>query len=175
VDLLILTLPTRRSSDLANIEKLVSQKVFANGVNALVGNFVDVNAGNIVTSGLSANVITSTHINSTNALVNKIFSNSGRIDTLITKTHFVNEIKATSIDAVYANISDLRTKLLTADVITSNHIKVENALIDKMFASTALIERLTSKSAFIRDIQAIEITANQLNLNVLQNKLGQAE
>src|SRR5699024_7776493 len=71
----------------ANIEKLVSQKVFANGVTALVGNFVDVNAGNIVTSGLSANVITSTHINSTNALVNKIFSNSGRIDTLISKTH----------------------------------------------------------------------------------------
>src|SRR5699024_2317975 len=96
----------------ANIEKLVSQNVFADGVTALVGNFVDVNAGNIVTSGLSANVITSTHINSTNALVNKIFSNSGRIDTLITKTHFVNEIKATSIDAVYANISDLRTKLL---------------------------------------------------------------
>src|SRR5699024_8610945 len=119
--------PTRRSSDLkamtidvddiqgfaarfewlytlnANIEKLVSQKVFANGVNALVGNFVDVNAGNIVTSGLSANVITSTHINSTNALVNKIFSNSGRIDTLISKTHFVNKIKATSIDAVYAD------------------------------------------------------------------------
>src|SRR5699024_5752486 len=159
----------------ANIEKLVSQNVFADGVTALVGNFVDVNAGNIVTSGLSANVITSTHINSTNALVNKIFSNSGRIDTLISKTHFVNEIKATSIDAVYADISNLRTKLLTADVITSNHIKVENALIDKMFASTALIERLTSKSAFIRDIQAIEITANQLNINTLQNKLGSVE
>src|SRR5699024_4228014 len=76
----------------AILEKLMARQVFANGVTALVGNFVDVNAGNIVTSGLSANVITSTHINSTNALVNKIFSNSVRIDTLITKTHFVNEI-----------------------------------------------------------------------------------
>src|SRR5699024_12663783 len=94
VDLLILTLPTRRSSDLANIEKLVSQKVFANGVNALVGNFVDVNAGNIVTSGLSANVITSTHINSTNALVNKIFSNSGRIDTLIRSEEHTSELQS---------------------------------------------------------------------------------
>ena len=159
----------------ANIEKLVSQNVFANGVNALVGNFVDVNAGNIVTSGLSANVILSSHINSSNALINKIFSNSARIDTLITKTHFANEIKAMSIDAVYANISNLRTKLLTSNVITSNHIKVENALIDKMFASTALIERLTSKSAFIRDIQAIEITANQLNLTTLTNRINQIE
>src|SRR5699024_2511955 len=159
----------------ANIERLVSQKVFADGVTALVGNFVDVNAGNIVTSGLSANIIESSHIKSSNAMINKLFSNSARIDTLISKTHFVNEIKATSIDAVYANISDLRTKLLTANVITSNHIKVENALIDKMFASTALIERLTSKSAFIRDIQAIEITANQLNLTTLTNRINQIE
>ena len=159
----------------ANIERLVSQNVFANGVNALVGNFVDVNAGSIVTSGLSANIIKSEHIAVGTALIDKMFATSARIDRLITKTHFVNEIKATSIDAVYANISDLRTKLLTANVITSNHIKVENALIDKMFASTALIERLTSKSAFIRDIQAIEITANQLNLTTLTNRINQIE
>lgn len=159
----------------ANIERLVSQNVFANGVNALVGNFVDVNAGSIVTSGLSANIIKSEHIAVGTALIDKLFATSARIDRLITKTHFVNEIKATSIDAVYANISDLRTKLLTANVITSNHIKVENALIDKMFASTALIERLTSKSAFIRDIQAIEITANQLNLTTLTNRINQIE
>src|SRR5699024_5482625 len=76
---------------------------------------------------------------------------------------------------VYGDISDLRTELLTANVITSNHIKVENALIDKMFASTALIERLTSKSAFIRDVQAIEITANQLNLTTLRNRFNQIE
>ena len=159
----------------ANIERLVSQNVFANGVNALVGNFVDVNAGSIVTSGLSANIIKSEHIAVGTALLDKLFATSARIDRLITKTHFVNEIKATSIDAVYANISDLRTKLLTSDVILSRHIKVENALIDKMFASTALIERLTSKSAFIRDIQAIEITANQLNLTTLTNRINQIE
>src|SRR5699024_982794 len=109
------------------------------------------------------------------ALIDNMFASSSMIDRLITKTHFINEIKATSIDAVYANISDLQTKLLTANVITSNHIKVENALIDKMFASTALIERLTSKSAFIRDIQAIEITAHQLNLTTLTNRINQIE
>src|SRR5699024_7101856 len=86
-----------------------------------------------------------------------------------------NEINTLSLNAVYGDISDLRTELLTANVITSNHIKVENALIDKMFASTALIERLTSKSAFIRDVQAIEITANQLNLTTLRNRFNQIE
>src|SRR5699024_2748829 len=175
VDLLILTLPTRRSSDLANIEKLVAQHVFANGVNALVGNFVDVNAGNIVTSGLSANVITSTHINSTNALVNKIFSNSGRIDTLITKTHFVNKIKATSIDAVYADLRSVNSEIMDTNILKANWIEGGKALSDKVFISNAMVERLTSKSAFIRDIQAIEITANQLNINTLQNKLGSVE
>src|SRR5699024_9646016 len=159
----------------ANIEKLVSQNVFADGVTALVGNFVDVNAGNIVTSGLSANVITSAHINSTNALVNKIFSNSGRINTLITKTHFVNKIKATSIDAVYADLRSVNSEIMTSNIIKANWVEGGKALFDKVFISNAMVELLTSKSAFIRDIQAIEITANQLNLNVLQNKLGQAE
>src|SRR5699024_8670677 len=104
-----------------------------------------------------------------------LYTLNANIEKLVSQTAFINKINTLSLNAVYGNISDLRTELLTANVVTSNHIKVENALIDKMFASTALIERLTSKSAFIRDIQAIEITANQLNLNVLQNKLGQAE
>src|SRR5699024_5660991 len=46
----------------ANIEKLVSQSVFTDAINAKVGNFIDLNAGNIVTAGLSANIITSDHI-----------------------------------------------------------------------------------------------------------------
>src|SRR5699024_4649974 len=175
VDLLILTLPTRRSSDLANIEKLVAQNVFTDGINALVGNFVDVNAGNIVTSGLSANVITSTHINSTNALVNKIFSNSGRIDTLISKKHFVNKIKATSIDAVYADLRSVNSEIMTSNIIKANWVEGGKALFDKVFISNAMVERLTSKSAFIRDIQAIEIKANQLNLTTLTNRINQIE
>src|SRR5699024_1362635 len=102
----------------ANIERLVSQQVFANGVNALVGNFVDVNAGNIVTSGLSANVIKTSHLDVDTTMVRKLFATTARIDQLITRHHYVDNVKTLSIDAVYANISDLRTKLLTADVIT---------------------------------------------------------
>src|SRR5699024_1688733 len=104
----------------ANIERLVSQKVFADGVTALVGNFVDVNAGNIVTSGLSANIIESSHIKSSNAMINKLFSNSARIDTLISKTHFVNEIKATSIDAVYADLRSVNSEIMSSNIIKSN-------------------------------------------------------
>src|SRR5699024_3957178 len=159
----------------ANIKKLVSQKVFADNINARIGNFVDINAGNIVTSGLSANVITSTHINSTNALVNKIFSNSGRIDTLISKKHFVNKIKATSIDAVYADLRSVNSEIMTSNIIKANWVEGGKALFDKVFISNAMVERLTSKSAFIRDIQAIEIKANQLNLTTLTNRINQIE
>src|SRR5699024_6372856 len=133
----------------ANIERLVSQKVFADNIHARIGNFVDINAGNIVTSGLSANVITSTHINSTNALVNKIFSNSGRIDTLISKKHFVNKIKATSIDAVYADLRSVNSEIMTSNIIKANWVEGGKALFDKVFISNAMVERLTSKSAFI--------------------------
>src|SRR5699024_7429469 len=102
-----------------------------------------------------------------------LYTLNANIERLVSQRAFINEINTLSLNAVYGDISDLRTELLTANVITSNHIKVENALIDKMFASTALIERLTSKSAFIRDVQAIEITANQLNLTTLRNRFNQ--
>ena len=38
-----------------------------------------------------------------------------------------------------------------------------------------MIRRLTAQHAFIRDVQAIEITANQLNLDTLRNRFNQIE
>lgn len=159
----------------ANIEKLVSQQVFANGVNALVGNFVDVNAGNIVTSGLSANVINSSHLDVDTTMVRKLFATSARIDQLITRNHYVDNVKALSLDVVYANISDLRTELLTANVINASHVNFTNALIQNIYQHTAFIENATIKAANIRDLNAIEISGNQLNLTTLTNRINQIE
>src|SRR5699024_2835149 len=63
-----------------------------------------------------------------------LYTLNANIERLVSQRAFINEINTLSLNAVYGNISDLRKEILTATVVTSNHIKVENALIDKMFA-----------------------------------------
>src|SRR5699024_8433549 len=148
----------------------VDGEITALAVDAIEGNFARLWAAEFKAIAIDVN-----DIHGVTAHFEYLYTLNANIKKLVSQTAFINEINTLSLNAVYGNISDLRTELLTANVVTSNHIKVENALIDKMFASTALIERLTSKSAFIRDIQAIEITANQLNLTTLTNRINQIE
>src|SRR5699024_4147757 len=83
--------------------------------------------------------------------------------------------KTMSIDAVYADLRSVNSEIMTSNIIKANWVEGGKALFDKVFISNAMVERLTSKSAFIRDIQAIEITANQLNLTTLRNRFNQIE
>jgi len=154
----------------AILNYLMARQVFSEEVTSLVGNFVDVNAGNIVTSGLSANVIESEHIAVGTALIDKMFATSARIDQLITKTHFVNEIKATSIDAVHADFSSATANWFSANMIESEWLDVDTALFNRFTANNAFIDSLTSKSAFIRDVQAIDISAERVTGGVLRSQ-----
>lgn len=85
------------------------------------------------------------------------------------------DIRALSLDAVRGDINHIVTNYLDADVIDADHVKTSHALIDKIFASNAYVTTLTSKSQFTRDIQAIEINTNQLNMTTLLNSAGQVE
>src|SRR5699024_4479548 len=126
-------------------------------VDAIEGNFA-----RLFASQLTANVITSDHIQVGTALVDKMFATSARIDELITKTHFVTNVKAMSIEAVEGQFSTLMTRYLNANYIDVDYINGKNAWFERMYTNSAMISKLTSQNAFIRDIQAIEITANQL-------------
>lgn len=150
--------------DSALINKLSASTIFTNMLSTKTLDAIDANVGSVRTSLLTSNVITSGMIQSSNATINKLFSNNARIDTLISKTHFVDEIHTMSLDAVYADIAHLRSELITANVITSDHIKVENALINKLFATSALIERLTTKTAFISQLRTIDLAADQVRV-----------
>ena len=72
-----------------------------------------------------------------------------------------NQIKSLSLETVYANISELRTRMLVADVITADMVKFDTALIEKFTSSTAFINSLFAKSATIGHIQAIDIDLNR--------------
>lgn len=94
------------------------------------------------------------------------------VDALLTNTLFSNDIKTMSLEAVYADISELRNNLLISNVVKADHIAASHALIDKIFIYDAYISRLTSKTAFIRDIQTIEISADKINGGILASLNG---
>ena len=159
----------------ANIERLVSQTVFTNAITAKSVDAIVANIGRVRTAFLTANVIESDHIQVGTALVDKLFATSARIDELITKSHFVTNVKAMSIEAVEGNFSSLFTRYLSTNYIDAGYIVGKNAWFETMYTSNAMIRKLTAQTAFIRDVQAIEITANQLNLTTLRNRFNQIE
>lgn len=159
----------------ANIERLVAQHVFTDAVTTKALNAIEINAGRVRSAILEADVITGTHLAVGTSMINKLFATSGRIDQLITKNHFVTNVKAMSIEAVEGQFSSLMTRYLSANYIDVNYINGKNAWFERMYTSNAMIRKLTAQTAFIRDIQAIEVTANQLNIQTLHSKLKGVE
>lgn len=82
-------------------------------------------------------------------------------------TAFVTDIKAKSLEAVYADIATLKTKVLTADVINSTMLKSDTALITKLFATDVNVNVLTAKTAFINSVKAVTISADKINTGEL--------
>ena len=154
----------------------VSGDLFVKGdITALAIDAIEGNFARLFANQLTANVITSDHIQMSTALVNELFATSARIDELITKRHFVNNVYAMSIEAVEGQFSSLMTKYFSANYIDVNYINGKNAWFESQYTLNANIAKLTSQIAFIRDIQTIEVTANQLNINTLHNKLRGVE
>ncbi|MDN6626278.1 MAG: tail fiber domain-containing protein, partial [Pisciglobus halotolerans] len=96
---------------------------------------------------------------------------SGKIlldgDTYILGTTFANDIKTKSIEAVRADIIELRTRILTANVIESNMLKVDQALINKLTVDEALANRLVAKTAFIQAVKTTSLSADQMTTGIL--------
>ena len=128
-------------------------------VNAVEGNFARLFANQLTT-----NVIKSDHIEASTSLIRKLFVNSARIDELITKTHFVNEMHALTLNVVDLNASHIRSRLLTANTIEASWIKSGTALLDRVFSSTAMFERMMAKSGFVTTLNTVTIDTDQLTI-----------
>ncbi|UBH16409.1 phage tail spike protein [Macrococcus armenti] len=79
------------------------------------------------------------------------------------------DIKSLSLSAVYADIASLRANIITADSIDATALKADLSMINKLFAQDAYVSALTSKTAFIRDIKAIDISADRITGGVLRS------
>lgn len=152
--------------------KLVSQTVYSNSVKALSVSAVRadiawlksnvITAGSITTDALAADAVTSAKLKVDQAFVDK----------LMASTIYTDAIKAKSLEAVNGDIANLRSKIITTDVIKASNIASDLAVVDKIFASDALIRRLTSKTAFVRDINSISVTTNSVLINSVKGELG---
>ena len=98
------------------------------------------------------------------AKFSSLYTLNANIERLVSQLVFTNEVKALSLTAVEANIGSIRSKILTSDVILSSHINSSNALIDKIFSSTAMFERMMAKSGFVRTLNTVTIDTDQITI-----------
>lgn len=94
------------------------------------------------------------------SLINKAW-----IDQLYGSEAFITNLNTNSLKAVTANITQIVTNGLSAETITSKFIKVDNALIDKVFAAQGFFEKLVSSTAFIKNLTASTAFVNDLFAN----------
>ena len=83
---------------------------------------------------------------------------------LMARKVFSSEVTTLSLNAVEANIGSVRSQILTSNVIKSSHIAGGTALIDKIFSSNAMFERMMAKSGFVRTLNTVSIDTDQLTI-----------
>ena len=81
------------------------------------------------------------------------------------------DITALAVSAIEGNFARLFTSQLAADVITSDHIQVGTALIDKFFATSARIDRLITKTHFVNEMHALTLNVVELNASQIRTRL----
>ena len=148
----------------ANIERLTSQLVFTDAVHAKSLDAIEANIGRVRAAFLKADVISGSHIEANTIEIKHLTGYEAILETLMARSIFSSEVKALSIDAVEANIGSLRTQILTSNVIKSSHIAGGTALIDKIYSSTAMFERMMAKSGFVRTLNTVTIDTDQITI-----------
>ena len=158
----------------AQIQSLHADKITAGTIDS-----ARINATQIVTQGLTANVIKSTHIETSAATIDKLFATDAMVNRLTAKTAFITSIQAIDISAARItsgtinsariNATEIVTAGLTANVIKSTHIETSTATVDKIFATDAMVNQLTAKSAFISSIRAVTIDASRITSGTIDS------
>src|SRR5699024_3220341 len=128
----------------ANIERLVAQHVFTDAVHAKSLDAIEANFGRVQTAILKSNVITSDMIGSNVIRAEHIFVQNAMIEDIVNTNLFTDNVKAMSIDAIYADLRSVNSEIMDTNILKANWIQGGQALFDKVFINNAMVERLTS-------------------------------
>ena len=148
----------------ANIEKLTAQFVFTDAIHAKSLDAIEANIGRVRTAFLKADVISGSHIKSNTIEIKHLTGYDAILEMLMARKVFSSEVTTLSLNAVEANIGSVRSQILTSNVIKSSHIAGGTALIDKIFSSNAMFERMMAKSGFVRTLNTVSIDTDQLTI-----------
>lgn len=148
----------------ANIEKLTAQFVFTDAIHAKSLDAIEANIGRVRTAFLKADVISGSHIKSNTIEIKHLTGYDAILEMLMARQVFSSEVTTLSLNAVEANIGSVRSQILTSNVIKSSHIAGGTALIDKIFSSNAMFERMMAKSGFVRTLNTVSIDTDQLTI-----------
>lgn len=152
--------------------KLVADSTYSKSVKALAVQAARADIGWLKTNVLTANSIGTAALQANSVSADKLKVDTAFVNKLMADKALVDSLKAKSMEAVNANIGTLRTSILSANVVKASNIASDNAMIDKLFATDALVKRLTAKQAFIRDIKAIDLSANRITGGILRSVTG---
>lgn len=147
---------------LADEMRLTGDLLVQGDVEAYALNVVEGNFGRLWADEFSATTITGDHIDGNTITGRHLSVDSAMVDKLIADTAFANDIQTLSLNAVRGDIADLRSRLLTSDVITTDHIRWNNALFNRLTGDEAFIDRLEVKAANIRDLSAVDFVGNRI-------------
>src|SRR5699024_8961759 len=115
------------------------------------------------------------YINGLTAEFQRMYTLNANIERLVSQHVFTNNVKALSIDAIYADLRSVNSEIMDTNILKANWIQGGQALFDKVFINNAMVERLTSKTVFARDVQSITIDAVQANIKTVMNSMGEVE
>lgn len=157
---------------ITKVMRVTGDMAVAGDIKSLSLSAIYADIANLRASVISADSVTSVALKVDTALMDKLNVNSILTNKLLADTAMINAIKSNAITAVRGDIAYLKANIITADSITSTALKADLSMIDKLFASSALINQLTSKTAFIDSINAISLTTNSVLINSIKGDIG---
>ena len=81
-------------------------------------------------------------------------------------------IKSSTIETGHFKAGSVTANIIASDAIESKHLKVSDAMIDKIVGNQAFVSKLWAKEAFINNLNSVKIKATQIETNWLAAYTG---
>lgn len=81
-------------------------------------------------------------------------------------------IKSSTIETGHLKAGSVTANVIASDAIESKHLKVSDAMIDKIVGNQAFVSKLWAKEAFINNLNSVKIKATQIETNWLAAYTG---
>lgn len=101
-------------------------------------------------------------VNVDRALIDKLMTNNLLVNNLTSNYTLTEKMKSKALESVYGNISNLRTRLITANSITSNAINVDYGLVNKLINNESFVNTLTAKVHSLMQLKQLILMHQEL-------------